>query len=118
MVNKSALTRKIEVRLSWMRDHFQDLRWHAERYGSTVDGHAASSPDLEALRYEWQDVLDRLEGLHEWFLDGKLSPEQAAQHRQNLALLAAQLPAIRQLGLRMPSCTLVPSPEETATPGS
>lgn len=116
MVEKAALSRRVEARLRYLREDVEALTWHGQRFGTMPA--ADRGADWIGLEAEWWDTIDRFESVHQWFLDGKLSPEQAAQHRQNLALLAAQLPAIRQLGLRMPSRTLVPSPEETATPGS
>ena len=118
MVEKSTLSRKIDVRLRSIREHLNALDWYAERYGSGPTGGAKPDADFDALHYEWGDTLDRFEGAHSWYLGGDMSDEQAARHRENLALLAAQIPVIRQLGLRLPSDALVASHEGSAAPGS
>jgi hypothetical protein len=110
MVEKSTLSRKIDSRLRSLRTHLDALPWYAERYGSGPAAGAEPDATYDALHYEWRDTLDRFDGAHTWYLAGDMSDEQAERHRQNLALLATQLPLIRQLGLKMPGEALIVVP--------
>jgi hypothetical protein len=107
MVEKSALTAKIDSRLRSLRSRLEALPWYAERYGSAPIADEKRDANIDALLYEWHDTLDRFEGAHEWYLAGQMSAEQAHRHRANLALLANQTPVIRQLGLAMPGDDLL-----------
>ena len=99
--------RRIDSRLRSLKGRLEALPWYAERFGSGPTGSATSDANLEALRYELGDTLDRFDGAHAWYLADEMSDEQAERHRQNLALLATRVPAIRQLGLRLPSGDLL-----------
>jgi len=87
-----------------MRDHLEALTDHAERFGSTID-HTAPV-EFDALDAEWRDALDRLAWLHERFEHRELSPEHAAAHLHNLALLKKQMPILVKLGLAVPTGAL------------
>jgi hypothetical protein len=116
MVEKSTLSRKIDVRLRSIRDHLNALDWYGERFGAVTS--RDNGADWDALEAEWRDTLDRFEGAHAWYLAGDMSNEQAERHRGNLALLATHVPVIRQLGLRLPSEVLASSREGSAAPGA
>jgi hypothetical protein len=117
MVEQTTLSRKIDSRLRSLRRRLEALPWYVERYDPTAHLQVGSGADLDALHYEWRDTLDRLDGAHEWYLAGKMSGEQAERHRQNLALLAQHLPAIRQLGLQRPGEALC-APLDASSPRS
>lgn len=106
MVEKSSLSRKIDSRLRSVRSCLEALPWYLERYGDGSETSGRSSGDQVALHYEWGDTFDRLSRAHAWYPDGEMGDEQAERHRENLALLAAQIPVIRQLGLVEPSGAL------------
>src|SRR5436305_285784 len=104
MVENPTLSRKMDVRLRSLREHVQALPWYVERFGTVTD--PTYETEWLALEAEWRDTLDRFEWPHERFLAGDLSPEQAERHQRNLELLAASVPLIRRLGLKMPGSSL------------
>src|SRR6266496_3384801 len=104
MAEKTALARKIDVRLRSIRGQLEALGPHRARFGPLAAGD--HGPDWDALEVEWRDTLHRLEWMHERFVQGEVSPAQANQHRQNLALLKKQMPVLRQLALDLPSGSL------------
>jgi hypothetical protein len=104
MVEKTTLTRKIDVRLRSLRERLEALPWYAERFGSVTS--RDNGADWLALEAEWRDGLDRFDRVHEWFLAGVLNAEQAERHRQNLALLAESTPLLRQLRIALPKGAL------------
>jgi len=114
MVETSTLSRKIDSRLRSLKSHLDALPWYAERYGSGSAGGAEPDANLDALHYEWRDTLDRFEDAHAWYLAGEMSDAQAERHRGNLALLATQIPVIRQLGLGLPSEKLAATLDSTS----
>ena len=104
MAEKTALTRKIDVRLRSIRGQLAALASHSAHFGTAVPGD--HGPEWDALEAEWRDTLDRLDSLHDQFVHGGLNQVQAEQHRHNLALLKMRLPVLLQLGLAMPSGAL------------
>jgi hypothetical protein len=104
MAEKTELARKIDVRLRSIRGQLESLAPHCARFGTIVGGDGG--PEWDALEAEWRDTIDRFAWLHSRFLDGEVSPAQADEHRQNLTLLRQQIPALRKLGLAMPSGAL------------
>src|SRR6266498_3022545 len=101
MVEKTTLSRKIDVRLRSMRDHLDALPDYWKRFCVAAD--RASNVEFHAFEAEWRDTRDRFEWLHEQFEHGQLSPDQAVKHQQNLALLKKQMPVLIELDLAMPT---------------
>jgi hypothetical protein len=100
MVENTTLTRKINVRLRSLREQVEALPWYGERFGTVTT--RDNGADWSALEAEWRDGLDRFDWLHERFVTGELSADQAEQHRRNLALLAEHIALLRQLRLALP----------------
>ena len=111
MVEETALSRRIDVRLRTLASRLEVLPMH--------DG---AGTDLVALDVEWRDTLDRFDQVHAWFVDGEMTRDQAARHRQNLSLLARRLPLVHRLGLAVPRGALAawldahPAPRSIAEP--
>jgi hypothetical protein len=102
MVEKTTLTRRIDVRLRSLRERLEALPWYAERFCTATGLDQSQRADWIALEAEWRDGLDRFDWMHAWFLAGDLSAEQAEKHRQNLALLAESVPLLHQLKIALP----------------
>ena len=100
MVEKTPVARRIDVRLRSLHEQIEAFSWYAERFVTPVG--LVQEGDWFALEAEWRDGRDRFERLHQWFLNGELSAEQAEKHRQNLALLAESVPLLRQLQIALP----------------
>lgn len=101
MAEKTALTRKIDVRLRSIRGQLGALASHSAYFRAVAPGD--HGPEWDALEAEWRDTLHRLDSVHGQFVHGELSQVQAEQHRHNLALLKTRLPMLLQLGLALPS---------------
>jgi hypothetical protein len=91
MVDADALNRKIDIRLRSLRERIAALALHGQ-----------APTDRAALQAEWVDALDRCEWLHERFIAGGLTRDQAALHERNLTALAEQLATLRELDLPPP----------------
>lgn len=112
MVEKASIARRIDVRLRALHEQLEALPWYLKRFGPAAG--PRNGADWDALEAEWRDGLDRFERLHGWFLAGELNAEQAEQHRQNLALLSASVPMLRQLNIALPRGEIARWLEENA----
>jgi len=104
MAQTYALKDRIDARLRSMRNRLEALPLHEEQFGSPV--RPDMRVELAALEEEWRDGLDRLDWLHQHFVHGEMSPEQAQKHRQNLGLLKKYQPILVKLGLALPTGAL------------